>query len=127
MVTATPNGQSNGIYISSVTVEGFYVIENSNGASNIPFTWIAVGTKKGYENPKHTPELLSPDYDATMDGVMFNDYNIEGNGTPIWWDGTKVRHDAPPKVDRPSYFSETAPIKTKERKNIDVITITKDK
>jgi len=128
MVTATPNSSSNGIFISSVTKEGFYVLENNNGTSSVPFTWIAVGTKKGQEAPQHAAELMSLDFDNTMTGVMFNDGNAEENGTTIWWDGTKVRHDARPLVEKPSYFTEMAPVKIQEhRKNIDVITATTPK
>lgn len=123
MVTATPNGESNGIYISSVTAEGFYVVENNNGTSKVQFTWIAIGTKKGYENPKHSAELLSPDFDKTMNGVMFDDSDAENNGTPIWWDGKAIRFDTPPLIERPSMFAEMAPMKTRERKKMDVMTI----
>ena len=96
IVTATPNGPTNGVYISSVSKEGFTIVENNKGTSSVQVTWIAIGTKAGYEEVEISPEILSSDYDKNMDGVMSNDSNPAGNGTPIWWDGKKVRHDEQP-------------------------------
>jgi hypothetical protein len=95
-ITATPNGKSTGIYIESVTNEGFTVVEN-NGNSDVQFTWIAIGTKAGYERPENSSELLTTDFDRIMDGVMHNDADTTGQGTPLWWDGTQMRFDTPPE------------------------------
>ena len=58
------------------------------------FSWIAVGTKKGFENPENPVELLSTKYDDNMRGVMFNDFaDPSQSALPIWWDGSKLRFD----------------------------------
>ncbi|MBI5219344.1 MAG: hypothetical protein HY958_10485, partial [Bacteroidia bacterium] len=105
-VTATPNGKSSGVYVESVTKDGFTVVEN-NGTSDVQFCWIAIGTKAGYESPVHSSELLSVEFDKTMNGVMYNDADITGSGTPIWWDGFKMRHDTPPSI-----FTDRKPVES---------------
>ncbi|MBI3500547.1 MAG: hypothetical protein HY063_02040 [Bacteroidetes bacterium] len=96
IVTVTPMGKSSGVYIESVSAEGFTVVENNNGTSNVQLSWIAVGTKKGYEKVETPKELLSPEYDSNMNEVMFNENDLEHAGKPMWWDGSKLRFDATP-------------------------------
>jgi hypothetical protein len=90
MVTVTPNGASNGVYVESVTNEGFIVVENNGGASNTKLTWIAIATRVGYENPETPQELLSKEYDTNMDGVMFNENNLDDSATNMRWDGSNL-------------------------------------
>ena len=96
LVNITPNGPSNGFYVTNITSDGFDVIENNNGHSSIPFTWMASGIKQGFENVSISPEILSADFDKNMDGVMHNE-NDPSDGTPIWWDGSKIRFDNMPR------------------------------
>lgn len=96
MVTITPVGPSNGVYVTDVSEKGFTVIENNSGTSNVEFSWIAVGIRKGYEKPEHPKEILSSDYDEKMRGVMFNENDTTRAGTSIWWDGSQLRFDNPP-------------------------------
>ncbi len=102
IITASPQGKSNGVYIDSVTKNGFWIIENNNGASNIKISWIAVTKIKGEENPNIPKELLADDFDIKMNGVMFNDNNTEDTPQSLWWDGYKIRWDKPTndKVDK---------------------------
>jgi len=99
IITVTPMGQSNGVYIESVSERGFMVVENNNGTSNVRFSWIAITTKKGCERIETPAELLDPDYDANMNDVMFNDNKKDANAKPIWWDGKKLRFDKPIVTD----------------------------
>lgn len=101
IVTVTPMGKSNGVYIESVSPEGFTVVENNSGTSSISFSWISAGTKRGYENVNNPAELLSPEYDANMNDVMFNENDKENSGKPIWWDGEKLRFDKIPEEIKP--------------------------
>ncbi|MFY9228689.1 MAG: hypothetical protein WAO87_00515, partial [Bacteroidales bacterium] len=43
IVTVTPLGPSKGLYIAKISSDGFIVVENDGGKSNIDFTWIAIG------------------------------------------------------------------------------------
>lgn len=94
IITITPVGRSNGIFLANVTRDGFEVEENASGVSNISFNWIAIGNKKGFEDTKISEEILDKNYDVNMNAVMHND-NDPSPSLPIWWDGTKVRHDKP--------------------------------
>lgn len=109
-ITVSPMGNSNGLYIVSYDANGFTVKENNNGASNVTFNWIAIGTRKDYESVNHSQEILSNDFDTKMNGVMYNDNNTEGTPQHLWWDGNDVRWDAPPvKQPDPNYLDMTRP------------------
>jgi hypothetical protein len=71
--------------------KGFTIKENGKGTSNITFNWIAIGVRKGYENPNIAPELLSNDFDNNMAGFMHNENDTINKGNPIWWDGKTLR------------------------------------
>lgn len=95
-VTVTPTSETNGVYISSVSPEGFYIKENQNGNSNASFNWVAIGTKAGYENGiEISKTILAQDFDKNMDGVMNND-GSKKEGTPIHFNGQDVKFERIP-------------------------------
>jgi len=96
IVTVTPIGKSNGIYLDAVKSDGFVVAENNDGKSNVKFTWIAIATRKGYENPQNPSELLSPKFDDQLDKVLFNENELDKSAAPIWWDGIKLNFSPVP-------------------------------
>ncbi len=51
IITLTPIGKSNGLYLESVSEKGFKVAENNNGKSNITFNWIAIAITKDVNTP----------------------------------------------------------------------------
>lgn len=96
-ITITPTAATNGVYISEVTSEGFYVKENLNGRSNATFNWTAIGTRKGYENGIELSETITnPDFDKNMNEVMNND-GTESEGKPIYFDGSKIQFERIPE------------------------------
>jgi hypothetical protein len=101
-VTITAIGECNGLHLEKI-VEGvdgnknFSVSENANGSSNVEFTWIAIGTRKGYETPNNPQEILSKDYDSNMQGVMYDENNPADKGTSIWWDGSTLHFTTIPE------------------------------
>jgi len=70
VVTVTPMGSCNAIYISEVDEKGFTVVESNGGRSNIKFSWIAIGRRAGYENPQLPGEVLASDYDSKIEEVL---------------------------------------------------------
>jgi hypothetical protein len=102
VVTITPMGNTNGVYIESVDQKGFVVVENNDGKSNVNFNWSAVAERVGYEDYQPLEELKNVDYDKNMSGVMFNDLNSKEKAQPVWWDGSKLRFDAIPKISNTS-------------------------
>jgi hypothetical protein len=96
VITVTPTGNSNGVYVSSVDANGFTVTENNGGTSAVNVSWVAIATVKGNENPETPAEVSQNDFDQKMRGVMFNDNNLTDTPQPLWWDGSQVRFDTPP-------------------------------
>lgn len=101
IITASPQGKSNGVYIDQITKDGFWIYENNDGTSNVKISWIAITKIKGEENPEVPQELLANDFDQKMEGVMFNDNNTVDTPQSLWWDGNQIRWDKPKndKVD----------------------------
>ncbi len=100
IVTVSPMGKSNGIYIESTNLEGFTVVENNDGKSNITFSWIAIGTRSGYEKTETPSELLSNDFELNMLEVINNENNPKSKNKPMWWDGSKLNFGSLPKNTR---------------------------
>lgn len=110
IVTVTPIGESNGIHLASVDATGFTIKENAGGASNVQFTWIAIGTKKGYEAVKNPEELMAADYDKKLDEFMIDESSPNQDAQEMWWDGTQIRYSGTPNP------SEYGFAKAKEKK-----------
>jgi hypothetical protein len=98
VITVTPNGNTNGVYVSSVSANGFTIKENNEGTSNVSISWIAISTIKGYNDMSELipSEVAASDFDEKMMGVMFNENNTERTPNALWWDGTQIRFDTPP-------------------------------
>ena len=93
VITATPMGNCNGVYIDDITENGFAIKEINNGSHNVSISFIISGTLKQATEFTET-DILNKQYETNMNGVMHNDYDTETDGTPIWYDGQNVRHDA---------------------------------
>jgi len=90
VVTITPMGQCNGLYIESIDKDGFVIKELNNGASTISVSWIAVGNRIDATNT--IPEsVLDKNFDANINEVMFNENNKEQNAKAIWSDGRNIQ------------------------------------
>jgi hypothetical protein len=100
IVTVTPVGKSNGIYLENMKSSGFTVSENNDGKSSVTFTWIAVATRKGFENPDNPKEILEPKFDENLNKFMFNENDTKNSGQALWWDGTKLNDTNPPVQTR---------------------------
>lgn len=99
IVTVTPLGQTNGVYLASVDKNGFTIKENNNGNSTAQFTWIAMATKNGYETVNTPKELLAVDYDEKLDDFMINenlDNETDGRTHEMWWDGNEIKYSGTP-------------------------------
>lgn len=112
IVTVTPIGESNGVYITSVDKDGFTVKENNNGNSNVSFNWIAIAEKKvNFENV--SPEVLSNNFDNNLDQLMHNDETDGGKG--IWSENGNIQ------------FAEEIPLNPIKENNMKNIIETKRK
>ncbi|OYU84977.1 MAG: hypothetical protein CFE24_04070 [Flavobacterium sp. BFFFF2] len=94
VVTCTPMGETNGVFLQQVNTEGFSVAENKQGTAGVVFHWMAVGTRK-MSAPVST-EVLAPDFEDNLQAVM-HDENTDG-GKAVWVENGKV------------FFGEKAPL-----------------
>jgi hypothetical protein len=90
IVTVTPVGNSNGVYLSQVTTDGFKLVENNGGKSNITFNYIAVGKRAGYENPQLPKEVINKEYTEKVARGLHNDGNTKTEGEGLFYDNGKL-------------------------------------
>lgn len=102
VITTTPMGQCNGVYIESVNKNGFTIRELSNGISNVAISWIAVGDRIDVRKLV-SRDVLSQDFDSNINEVMFNENNKEESAKGIWSDGNKINFGQLPAnlIDKP--------------------------
>ena len=104
IVTVSPMGESNGVYVSSVTNEGFVIKENNNGTSNVSFYWIAIGEKMESNQFTVSNDLLKKDFDENLDSFLTIDENNDSTSKAMWWNGNGLE------------FGEIAPVNSNESK-----------
>jgi hypothetical protein len=90
VVTVTPMGNSNGVFLSEVSKSGFSVVENNNGKSNVTVSYIAIGKRAGYEHPSLPPELIDAEYTNKMTRGLHNDADIKTNGDGLYYENGKL-------------------------------------
>ena len=98
VVTVTAIGSPVSLYIRSIDKGGFSVAStDGSSTTNVEFSWTAV-VKRVDANTAQVPNmLLDKNFDEKLKGTMFNEGNLEQSAQPMWWDGTQLRFDAPPK------------------------------
>ncbi|MFC1683068.1 hypothetical protein ACFL0G_02515 [Candidatus Zixiibacteriota bacterium] len=105
VVTVTPTGNSNGVYVSAVTKGGFTVVENNGGKSDVNIAFIAIGRRAGYEHPRLPAEVISSDYVDRLSRGLHNDGDTSTEGEGLYYENGKLyvgRHPSPlPGSNRP--------------------------
>ena len=91
VVTITPLGQCNGLFIESIDQNGFTIKELNNGTSNVAISWIAVGDRIDAKQNKLPKAVLEKDFDNNINEVMFNENNKTETAKAIWFDGTNIQ------------------------------------
>ncbi len=86
VVTVTPTGKSNGVYLSEVSRNGFTVVENDDGKSTVTINYIAIGRRAGYENPSLPPEVIDAGYTSKMARGLHNDADTQTNGEGLYYE-----------------------------------------
>jgi hypothetical protein len=90
IVTVTPIGNSNGVYLSEVSGNGFTVVENNGGKSNITVNYIAIGKRAGYENPSLPKEVIDAGYTKNMARGLHNDADTQTNGEGLYYENGQL-------------------------------------
>jgi len=85
-VTATPMGPSNGIYITDIGPDGFTVVENHDGNSDVSFTWIAIAERIDAKSQEELPpEVVSADYTEKLSRGLHNDCDTQTDGEGLYF------------------------------------------
>lgn len=101
VVTVSPMGQCNGLYIESIDKNGFTVKELNNGSSNVSVSWIAVGDRID-ASANVQKDVLDKDFDANLNDAMFNENNTQQNGKGIWTQGNRIHFGQLAQPQNPS-------------------------
>jgi hypothetical protein len=97
IVTVTPSGECNGLYVVSVDSKGFTVKEMNSGNSSVEFSYIVIGKRIDAQSNNVPSMITDVNFDKNLKGMMFNENNKDRNASPFWWDGSKLRTDAVPQ------------------------------
>jgi hypothetical protein len=112
VVTATPMGACNGVYISAIDKNGFTLTEQNNGSSSVEIAWISVGTRIDASNKLEIPAVVRDGaFDTNLKAVMYDDGNKEGSAEGMWWDGATLQFGTIPASALPKTGPKTPPIK----------------
>jgi len=91
VITVTPTGNSNGVYLSEFSRKGFKVVENNDGKSSVTISYIAIGKRAGYEHPDLPREVIESNYTQNMMRGLHNDADTKTNGEGLYYqDGQLV-------------------------------------
>lgn len=90
IVTVTPLGNSNGVYLSNVTKNSFTIAENNGGKSDVIVSYIAIGKRAGYENPQLPQEVIASDYLEILSKGLHNDADTETDGEGLYFKDGQV-------------------------------------
>jgi hypothetical protein len=101
VITVTPMGPTNGVYIASSDHNGFTVSENNNGRSTTSLSYIVVGKRAGYENPELAEEVISTEFEKMMSRGLHNDSDLSTQGEGLYYqDGRLMTGQAPGSQNR---------------------------
>ena len=90
VVTVTPVGSSQGIFLEQVRSEGFTVAENNAGRSHVEFSYIAIARRKGYENPQLPKDVVAPDYIGKLARGLHNDADTFTDGEGLYFENGEL-------------------------------------
>lgn len=86
IVTVTPIGNSNGVYLAEVSGKGFTVVENNAGKSSVTVNYIAIAKRIGYEHPALPNEVLDASYINNLSKGLHNDNDTQTNGEGLYYE-----------------------------------------
>jgi hypothetical protein len=120
IVTVTPNGNTNGVYIVETSKNGFTVKENNNGSSNVSFNFIVMGKRAGYENPVLPSAVVSKDYTSKISQGLHNDGDTKTDGKGLYYENGKLTIGVHPSTSTAK--DKVEPAKTVVEKGITGLT-----
>jgi hypothetical protein len=90
VVTVTPTGSSNGVFLSQVTSTGFTVQENNAGKSSVTVNYIAVGKRAGYEQPRLSKEVIETGYTGKLARGLHDDADTQTKSEGLYYENGQL-------------------------------------
>jgi hypothetical protein len=90
IVTLTPLGNTGGVYLSEVNGKGFTARENNDGKSSVQVSYIAIGKRKGFENPSLPGEVIARGYVGKVSQGLRNDCDTKTNSEGMYYENGKL-------------------------------------
>jgi hypothetical protein len=90
VVTVTPTGSSNGVFLSQMSSTGFSVQENNAGKSNVTVNYIAVGKRAGYEQPLLSKEVIDAEYTGKLARGLHNEADKQTNSEGLYYENGQL-------------------------------------
>ncbi len=112
VVTVTPMGLTQGLYLTETSTSGFGVAEAGDAKSNTRFAFIAIGKRAGYENPVIPSEVTRTDYSEKISRGLHNDADTKSEGEGLYYENGKLSVGKHPStnVDRTGAASQSPPV-----------------
>lgn len=96
VITVTPMGPTNGVYVMTSGINGFSVEENNDGESECMFSYIVIGQRAGYEQPQLAGEVISGTFDTSIRQGLHDDSDTQTEGKGLYYQGGRLVTDMPP-------------------------------
>lgn len=90
VVTVTPMGECQGVYVASVDRNGFRIVESNRGESNVQVSFIAIGRRAGYERPQVASEVVASDYVDKLSRGLHNDVDTRTDGQGLYYENGQL-------------------------------------
>jgi hypothetical protein len=90
IVTVTPIGKCNGVFLADVTGTGCSVAEVNDGKSSVTVNYIAIGKRAGYEEPQLAKEVIEPGYVGKLARGLHNDNDLKTNGEGLYYENGQL-------------------------------------
>ncbi len=97
VVTVSAVGAPVTLYIKSIKGNQFRVATTDQSSVSVEFAWTAIAKRIDAAQTQTPDALLDQKFDQHLRGTMFNENNNERSGSPIWWDGSRLRYDKTPE------------------------------
>nr|MBP6316083.1 collagen-like protein [Chitinophagaceae bacterium] len=101
IVTASPMGACNGVYVTEVSKDGFIIKEQNNGNSNVEISWISVGNRVDANTSEVPAMLTNTSFNRNLSQALFNDANKKKSGLSMWWNGKELQFGTMPESLNP--------------------------
>jgi hypothetical protein len=90
IVTVTPIGSCNGVFLANVNSAGFSVQEANAGKSSVTVNYIAIGKRAGYEKPQLSSEVIEAAYVSKLSAGLHNDNDMQTNGQGLYYENGQL-------------------------------------